>query len=188
MESEQFDLESSGDKYAALKDDIQRLFKSYQSLLDSMETISASSSNRMYRSIVDRQKDVKRELQNDYKRITNHIQQKENRFLLLHSGGIHNSSDDDDEMKDLIKERSAVRSALHMADEYIGQAASSHQSLLDQRRRLANSQHRILSIVNRIPGVNSLMRNIQNKKGKDNVIVAVVIALCVCFILWYAFH
>ena len=45
-----------------------------------MEAISASSSNRMYRSIVDvsavlgadgeRQKDVKRELQNDYKRIT----------------------------------------------------------------------------------------------------------------------
>lgn len=110
----------------------------------------------------------------------------------------NSSSDDDDEMKDLIKERSAVRSALHMADEYIGfalrdplmdsQAASSHQSLLDQRRRLANSQHRILGIVNRIPGVNSLMRSIQNKKGKDNVIVAVVIALCVCFILWYVFH
>lgn len=45
-----------------------------------MEAISASSSNHMYRSIVDvmvvlgvdreRQKDVKRELQNDYKRIT----------------------------------------------------------------------------------------------------------------------
>ena len=49
-------------------------------MLDSVEAISASSSNHMYRSIVDvmvvlgvdreRQKDVKRELQNDYKRIT----------------------------------------------------------------------------------------------------------------------
>ena len=193
-----------------------------------MEAISSSSSNRMYRSIVDvmavmmvdreRQKEVKKELQNDYKRITVCL------YVLLKSRVTFNrrrtvssyyipkalismhyyvctmnsSSDEDGEMKDLIKERSGVRNALHMADEYLGfsllepftnsQASNSHQALLDQRRRLANSQHRILGIVNRIPGVNSLMRNIQNRKTKDNAIVAVVIGLCVCFILWYMFH
>ena len=67
-------------------------------------------------------------------------------------------------------------------------AADSHQSLVDQRRRLVNSQHRILGIVNRIPGVNTLMRNIQNKKSKDSLIVAGVVAMCVCFCIWYAFR
>ena len=187
MDGDGFDIECSAGSYSVIQDDIQHLLKRYQSILEDMEKIAYSSSNRSSRMIIERQKEVKRELQNDYKRILSSIQQKENRILLMRSNGMPASSEDD-EMNSLLKERGSVRNALHMADEYLGRAADSHQSLVDQRRRLVNSQHHILGIVNRIPGVNTLMRSIQNKKSKDSLIVAGVVAVCVCFCIWYAFR
>lgn len=86
---------------------------------------------------------------------------------------------DETDMQLLLKERNSTQSAIHLADEYleyiyisdliISQASASHQSLLHQRASLGSSRNRMLSIINRIPGVNSLMRSIQNRRNKDKL-------------------
>ena len=53
-------------------------------------------------------------------------------------------------------------------------------------------------MMNRFPVVNSLMSKITDKKNRDkwsllvlvmcSVIVASFIGLCICFLIWYAFH
>ena len=80
-------------------------------------------------------------------------------------------------MQYLLKERNSTQTAIHMADEYLklmilllfihSQAATSHQSLLSQRTTLSSSHNKMMAIINRVPGVNSLIKGIQNKKSKD---------------------
>ena len=89
-----------------------------------------------------------------------------------------NRSIEEDDMQYLLKERNSTQTAIHMADEYLkymicvfglstSQASSSHQALLSQRNTLSSSHNKMMAIINRVPGVNSLIKNIQNKSSKD---------------------
>ena len=91
---------------------------------------------------------------------------------------LHNRSIEEDDMQYLLKERNSTQTAIHMADEHLkymicvfglsaSQASSSHQALLSQRNTLSSSHNKMMAIINRVPGVNSLIKNIQNKSSKD---------------------
>lgn len=70
--------------------------------------------------------------------------------------------------------------------------------LLNQRKKFRSSADKLFNVINRVPIVNSLTRSIRNKKNRDksnrredlthSLIVACVIAVCICFCLWYVFH
>ena len=80
----------------------------------------------------------------------------------------------------------------------VSQASESHSHLVNQRRRLETSSGRMNGMMNRFPVVNTLMSKITDKKNRDkwgiaimvmrSVIVASFIGLCICFLIWYAFH
>ena len=67
-------------------------------------------------------------------------------------------------------------------------AAESHSLLVNQRKRLESSRSKVLSVFTRLPMVNELMRKIGDKKTRDNLIVAVVMACCIFFCIWYILH
>lgn len=85
--------------------------------------------------------------------------------------------DDESDMQLLLKERNSVQNSLHLADEFFeyrfysvfecSQASVSHRSLLHQRKTLGFSKDKMLSIINRVPGINSLMRYIHNRQGRE---------------------
>lgn len=70
--------------------------------------------------------------------------------------------------------------------------------LLNQRKKFRSSADKLFNVINRLPVVNSLTRSIRNKKNKDkwarekcvrcSLIVAGVVAVCICFCIWYVFH
>ena len=70
--------------------------------------------------------------------------------------------------------------------------------LLSQRKKFRSSADKLFNVINRVPVVNSLTRSIRNKKNRDkstqetdltySLIVACVIAVCICFCIWYVFH
>ena len=89
-----------------------------------------------------------------------------------------NRSIEEDDMQYLLKERNSTQTSIHMADEYLkyifclfglfsSQASTSHQTLLSQRNTLSSSHNKMMAVINRVPGVNSLIKNIQNKSSKD---------------------
>ena len=188
IDDSNIDLMSPMDGSSVLNDDIVLLFKNYLSHLEGMESIAQSSDNHNYRAIIKRQRDVLRELRSDYRRISDSIQQKRDRQSLLRPTLSREMSGEEDETQVLLKERGATQRSLQMADSFLEQASASHSALLDQRRRLQSSADKMLGMLNRIPIVNSVVRGIRNKKNKDNVIVAIVIALCIFFCIWYVFH
>lgn len=70
--------------------------------------------------------------------------------------------------------------------------------LLNQRKKFRSSADKLFNVINRVPVVNSLTRSIRNKKNRDksllgesltcSLIVAGVVAICICFCIWYVFH
>lgn len=67
-------------------------------------------------------------------------------------------------------------------------ATESHSLLVNQRKRLESSHSKVRSVFTRLPMVNELMRKIGDKKTRDNVIVAFVMACCIFFCIWYILH
>lgn len=70
----------------------------------------------------------------------------------------------------------------------LSRATESHSHLVNQRKRLESSRSKIVSVFSRLPAVNQLMRKISDKKTRDNIIVAFVMACCICFCIWYILH
>ncbi|KAK8825381.1 hypothetical protein WA538_003077, partial [Blastocystis sp. DL] len=172
--------------------------KNYSSCLEDMQRFSEMNVDRSYRNIVERQRAVFRDFKKDFSRMDNNFQMKIDRLRLLNPGSIHEMSGEETEMQTLLKERGAAHNSLMMADEYLNQASESHSHLVNQRKRLETSSGRMNSMMNRFPTVNSLMSKITDKKNRDkwssvarftrSVIVASFIGLCICFLIWYAFH
>lgn len=111
-------------------------------------------------------------------------------------------------MQQLLKERASARASLQMADHFIEypfpslirsrQATESHSNLLQQGKRLEAGKGRILNVSSRFPLANDLLNKIADRRNREkfaqqlgltcSVIVAVVIACCIIFCIWYAFH
>ena len=99
------------------------------------------------------------------------------------------------EMQLLLKERGSTHNSIQMADEYLEcvlfcqvmnrQASESHSLLINQRNKLSLNRGRIGGILTRFPVVNDLMKSIKNHKNRDNIIVAIFIAICIFFCIWY---
>ena len=100
----------------------------------------------------------------------------------------------------------ATKNSLRMADNYLESHSSpfltrrsalqSHEMLRSQRGRLQRSGGVLEGLTQRFPAIQQLTRNVHFRRNRDkfgflvvshrSIIVAVVIALCICFCLWYA--
>mmetsp|Transcript_6978 Transcript_6978/g.13955 ORF Transcript_6978/g.13955 Transcript_6978/m.13955 type:complete len:223 (+) Transcript_6978:100-768(+) len=85
----------------------------------------------------------------------------------------------------LMREGESIHNATNAAAAIIDQASAVHGELLSQRRRFMGTTDRLVDMGRRVPGVNTLIRRIQDKRTRDNTILALVIAVCICLILWY---
>jgi hypothetical protein len=67
------------------------------------------------------------------------------------------------------------------------QALETKDTLSDQRRLIVSSTSALGTIGTMFPGLNKVMSSIQFRKTRENAVLAVVIASCICFTLWYLF-
>lgn len=65
------------------------------------------------------------------------------------------------------------------------QALETKNSLDSQRSRFTNSRSKMNTLSNSFAGINSIVAQIRRKKLRNNTILALVIAGCVCFTLWW---
>jgi hypothetical protein len=85
----------------------------------------------------------------------------------------------------LMRERTSVLNSSRMAGEIINQAVEVHGELLAQRSGFSGTAGRLVDIGRQVPGLNTLIQRIENKRTRDNTIIAIAIAFGVCFMLWY---
>jgi len=85
----------------------------------------------------------------------------------------------------LMRERGAIDSSTRMTGSMIGQAVEIHSELVNQRNGLSGTTGRLVDLGKRVPGVNLLIQRIQNKRTRNNTIIALVIAFCIILIMYY---
>mmetsp|Transcript_10412 Transcript_10412/g.19424 ORF Transcript_10412/g.19424 Transcript_10412/m.19424 type:complete len:137 (+) Transcript_10412:454-864(+) len=92
---------------------------------------------------------------------------------------------DDQSQELLMRERNSILNSNRMAENVINQAIEVHSDLLEQRRTFTGTTGRLVDIGRQVPGLNTLIQRIEDKRTRDNTILALVIACCICFLLWY---
>jgi len=85
----------------------------------------------------------------------------------------------------LFQERAGVHNSSTMAYDILGQAHATNERLDDQFRRLTASSYKLRTLTSQFAGISALMGQIKWKKYKNSIIVWSVVAICMCFLLWW---
>eukprot|EP00924_Labyrinthula_sp_SR-Ha-C_P016657 snap_masked-scaffold_6-processed-gene-10.25-mRNA-1 protein AED:1.00 eAED:1.00 QI:0/-1/0/0/-1/1/1/0/205 len=88
----------------------------------------------------------------------------------------------------LLRERFALQNSKSRVDELLEEASFGLGGLKRQRAQLGNVGTRLQGVGKMFPGLGKLMKRIQDKKTRDNTILALVIAFCISFIVIYELH
>ena len=85
----------------------------------------------------------------------------------------------------LLREKGGLHNSLRLTDELIAQASEGKDALLGQSVMFAGMRGRMGGIRAQFPVVNSLIARIERQKKKDVIVIAAVIATCICFTAIY---
>ena len=78
-----------------------------------------------------------------------------------------------------------IYTAFYQSMDQISLAIEARDTLVNQRQTFKAIQTKLNDISNRFPMINNLVQKINLRKRRDAVIVAVVIGLCLTFLLWW---
>jgi len=84
----------------------------------------------------------------------------------------------------MLGERRRVENSHSMADNVLSQAYAVNESFGLQREALTNINRRIVGAASQVPGINSLIGRIGNKKRRDGIILGSFIAFCFLIFFW----
>jgi golgi SNAP receptor complex member 1 len=172
----------------AQQQEIQSLFAQLTDLIAKKLTPTAVTPAQ--RAVTTRYHDVLSDLRADFDRATVNYQRARDRYELL-GGGANaapsSSNGDSAAMEALLRERNHIHSSLNAVSSVLGQAEAVRSDLHGQGRSLRNTSGIMGQIAGNIPGLNTIVDAIRRRRSSDDKVVAVVIALCIFFTLWYVF-
>ncbi|KAF2154601.1 V-snare-domain-containing protein [Myriangium duriaei CBS 260.36] len=85
----------------------------------------------------------------------------------------------------MLDERRRVDNSHNMVDGVLSQAYAVNENFNLQRETLTSINRRIVGAASQIPGMNSLMSKIGNKKRRDGIILGSFIAFCFLVLLYF---
>jgi Golgi SNAP receptor complex protein 1 len=98
------------------------------------------------------------------------------------TGGSANGASDTDT---LLRERGSLQVSHKAMDSMLAQADETREALQRQRGSLMNSSTGLGAMAARFPSVQALIGAIQRRRTRDQRIIALLVAACICFTLWY---
>ncbi|GLD95118.1 hypothetical protein PINS_up003743 [Pythium insidiosum] len=173
--------ESTGEKQIAT--DIENALSSLSDTIDEMSAHVNVSGNKAQEALLQRYRELYFDFKTEFRRTMASLQEKRDSQRLF--GKRQNGTSEDAEMDSLLSERRAVDSSRMMTNSIIDQALATKSALEEQRARFTSSRGKVGALSNSFAGINSLMEQIRRKKMRNNTIVALVIAGCLCFTLWW---
>ncbi|PSK55426.1 Golgi SNAP receptor complex member 1 [Elsinoe australis] len=85
----------------------------------------------------------------------------------------------------MLDERRRIDNSHNMADGVLSQAYAVNENFNLQRETLTSINRRIVGAASQVPGINSLMSRIGNKKRRDGIILGGFIAFCFLVMLYF---
>lgn len=106
-------------------------------------------------------------------------------FRGANGGNGGGEAENDPAMEALLRERNAIGNSIQSATNVLNQASDIRGELRNQGNNLRGVGSKVLVMAGQVPGLNNLIENIKRKRGRDDQVVSVVIAVCILFTLWY---
>ena len=175
---------------AALSKDIHRTMSTMTELINTKMAPAAERTGRSQHSLlVKRYREILFDCGADFNKTLASVQRRrEANELFRGSNSSANKTDGSDPaMEQLLRERNAIDNSMTSASSVLNQAASVRTELRSQGASLRGITGTMASIANNIPGVNTLIDKIRQKRQRDDKVVSGVVAGCILFILWYLF-
>ena len=145
-------------------------------------------------ALLQRFREIHYDFKREYEETSSNIQRKRDSIELFRgaardtqralNGGLDGG---DGGMSHLYREQDSLASSLKSAGSVIGQGNEVRDALWNQRRSLQASSGALGQLSTQFPSIGRVIVSIQQKRYRDNMIVAVVIAGCICFTLWWLF-
>ncbi|KAJ2019454.1 protein transport protein gos1 [Coemansia sp. RSA 922] len=129
-----------------------------------------------------------REMYNDYvkefNRYQTNVQAALTRSELLTGSNSGNSVANVADRDRLVHERGRIDQAHTDIDMVLDHAFSVRQDLVEQRSIIGGATSRMVSVTERIPGINLLLGRIRSRKRKEKVVLAIVLSICISILLY----
>ena len=85
----------------------------------------------------------------------------------------------------MLDERSRIDNSHNMTDTVLTQAYAINEQFGIQRETLTSINRRIVGAASQVPGINSLIGRIGNKKRRDGIIMGSFIAFCFLIFMYF---
>lgn len=171
----------------AYQQDIQLLFQQLTDLI--AKKLAPAAVTPSQRAVTARYQDVLQDLRADFDRSSLALQRARDRHELLGGAANQNSNsgngNNNAAMDSLLRERNHIHNSMNAVGSVIGQAEAVHSDLHGQGRSLRSTGGILGQIAGNIPGLNSIVEKIRQRRSSDDKIIAGVIASCIVFTLWY---
>jgi len=180
--------ETTSNTFDLLTEEIDQLMTNLESVNTCMnEWTESHAPSAATHHTLQRHKEILIDYKQEYFQTKNNIATQVKRQELLGSNRIQSNGDfsPDFRMNLLLKESEHVRNSERLIDDQISIAIEARDTLVNQRQTFKAIQTKLNDISNRFPMINNLIQKINLRKRRDAVIVAVVIGLCLTFLLWW---
>ncbi|KAK9479665.1 snare region anchored in the vesicle membrane C-terminus-domain-containing protein [Lipomyces japonicus] len=167
----------------------EEILSSLARILDSEQLSSATKLHHLQRH-----KEILVEHQKEFVRLKSAVQNERNRANLLNTvrndiDSFRSTSsaapvDPRREADYMLNERSRIDRSSSMVDSILSQAYATREEFGRQRAMLANVQRRITGTASRIPGINTIISKINNRKKRDSLIIATLISVCILLLFF----
>lgn len=172
----------------------QSLLKEIQLLIDSNDpTITPNKVKQLQRS-----RDEYKRFENDFSKIKRNIQTSRDRLNLIsdarmdidqhntrnRAAGNQSQQQTDDEY--YLQERQNVMNSNNIMDSLINQVMETRDEFMRQRNILETVGNRLESSISKIPGINTVLNQIDSRHRKNAIIITIVSLVCL-IILWFSF-
>jgi len=167
-----------------IREDVERGLVQLEDTCEALGRVAATSAQSAQAA---RFRETQQELKRDFKRVAQTIEHQQQHSRLLPKVRSRHQSGSDDVEAGLIQERNAIGASLDMTDEILCQARETHTMLKNQRSVLGGVQGKVTSLDSILPGINSLIDKISDRKNKERVVLSITVAGCCFFTIWYKF-
>ena len=175
---------------ATLSKDIHRTMSTMTELINTKMAPAAERTGRSQHSLlVKRYREILFDCGADFNKTLASVQRRREAMELFRGSNNNSNKKDgsDPAMEQLLRERNAIDNSMKSASSVLNQAASVRTELRSQGASLRGITGTMASIANNIPGVNTLIDKIRQKRQRDDKVVSGVVAGCILFTLWYLF-
>lgn len=181
-------LESSEEQ--CLATEIENLLAALSECNDAMGRLLAHGTRTSSSALLQRYREIFNYYTSEFHKTQVALQRKRESAELLKSGagrGVTKKLGEwgNPQMDQLLRERNAIHSSLRSVGSILSQAIETKDGLRAQRQGLSGANTGLAGLATNLPSISRVVDAIHRKKTRDNAIIGLIIASCLCFTIWY---